>query len=102
MGGIGMIGTKPVYDAVMRCALLLRVGTDYPYSNFLPTKPVVVQIDDRPQVLGRRAPTIFGAVGSVRPTLKLLLEQVAVMTDTAFFDEVSRARHKWDEMLDRQ
>ena len=38
MGGIGMIGTKPVYNAVMRCDLLLMVGTDYPYSNFLPAK----------------------------------------------------------------
>jgi pyruvate dehydrogenase (quinone) len=102
MGGIGMIGTKPVYNAVMRCDLLLMAGTDYPYSNFLPNKPVVVQIDDRPQVLGRRAPTIFGAVGSIRPTLKLLLDRVAAKTDSAFFDEVARGRHKWDEMLDRQ
>jgi pyruvate dehydrogenase (quinone) len=102
MGGIGMIGTKAVYDAVMRCDLLLMAGTDYPYSNFLPAKPVVVQIDDRPQVLGRRAPTIFGAIGAVRPTLKLLLERVAVKTDTAFFDEVTKARHKWDDMLNRQ
>src|SRR5271170_1997433 len=101
MGGIGMIGTKAVYDAVMRCDLLLMAGTDYPYSNFLPAKPVVVQIDDRPQVLGRRAPTIFGAVGSVRPTLKLLLDRVAAKTDSGFFDEVIEARRKWDEMLDR-
>jgi pyruvate dehydrogenase (quinone) len=102
MGGIGMIGTKPVCDAVMGCDLLLMVGTDYPYSNFLPNKSVVVQIDDRPQVLGRRAPTVFGAVGSVRPTLKVLLDKLAVKTDTTFFDEVTRGRHKWDEMLDRQ
>jgi len=102
MGGIGMIGTKPVYDAVMRCDLLLMLGTDYPYSNFLPSKPVVVQIDDRSQVLGRRAPTVFGAVGSVRPTLKLLLGQIAAKTDTAFFDEVTKARREWDKMLDRQ
>jgi thiamine pyrophosphate-dependent acetolactate synthase large subunit-like protein len=102
MGGIGMIGTKAVYDAIMRCDLLLMVGTDYPYSNFLPTKPVVVQIDDRPQALGRRAPTVFGAVGSVRPTLKLLLDKVAPKTDSAFFDEVTKARRKWDEKLDRQ
>ena len=33
MGGIGMIGTKAVYNAVMHCDLLLMVGTDYPYSN---------------------------------------------------------------------
>jgi pyruvate dehydrogenase (quinone) len=102
MGGIGMIGTKAVYDAVMRCDLLLMVGSDYPYSEFLPRKPVVVQIDERAEVLGRRAPTVFGAVGSVRPTLKLLLERVAAKTDTGFFDETARARRKWDEMLDRQ
>src|SRR5277367_4319056 len=102
MGGIGMIGTRAVYDAVMRCDLLLMLGTDYPYSNFLPSNPVVVQIDDRSQVLGRRAPTVFGAVGSVRPALKLLLGQIAAKTDTVFFDEVTKARREWDKMLDRQ
>jgi thiamine pyrophosphate-dependent acetolactate synthase large subunit-like protein len=30
MGGLGMIGTKAVYNAVMRCDLLLLLGTDYP------------------------------------------------------------------------
>jgi pyruvate dehydrogenase (quinone) len=64
MGGIGMIGTRPVYDAIMHSDLLLMLGTDYPYANFLPSKPVVVQIDERAEVLGRRAPTVFGALGS--------------------------------------
>src|SRR5271167_1860428 len=63
MGGIGMIGTKAVYDAVMRCDLLLMAGADYPYSNFLPTKPVVVQVDERARVLGRRTPTALGVIG---------------------------------------
>ncbi len=102
MGGIGMIGTKPVYNAVMRCDLLLMIGSDYPYSNFLPTHGVVVQIDERAQVLGRRAPTSFGAVGSARPTLKLLLGRVASKSDTTFRDEVTKERQKWDEMLDKQ
>ena len=47
MGGLGMIGTKAVYNAVQHCDLLLMVGTDYPYSNFLPTKGNVIQIDER-------------------------------------------------------
>jgi pyruvate dehydrogenase (quinone) len=102
MGGIGMIGTRAVYEAVMRCDLLLMVGTDYPYSEFLPTKGVVVQIDERPQALGRRAPTVFGAVGSAKPTLKLLLDRVASKTDARFLDEVTKARRKWDELLDKQ
>jgi thiamine pyrophosphate-dependent acetolactate synthase large subunit-like protein len=102
MGGIGMIGTKPVYDAVMRCDLLLMVGADYPYSEFLPTKAAVIQIDERPQVLGRRAPTVLGVAGSAKPTLQLLLGQVAAKDDASFFEGVARARRKWDELLDKQ
>jgi pyruvate dehydrogenase (quinone) len=102
MGGIGMIGTKAVYNAVMHCDLLLMVGTDYPYSEFLPRKGIVIQIDERPQVLGRRAPTVLGVAGSVRPTLKLLLDQLAPKKDSRFFDKVTQERRKWDAMLDKQ
>jgi pyruvate dehydrogenase (quinone) len=102
MGGLGMIGTKAVYNAVHDCDLLLMVGTDYPYSNFLPHKGTVIQIDERAQVLGRRAPTALGVVGSARPTLKLLLERVEEKTDPGFFDDVSRERHRWDEMINKQ
>jgi thiamine pyrophosphate-dependent acetolactate synthase large subunit-like protein len=102
MGGLGMIGTKAVYNAVHRCDLLLMVGTDYPYSNFLPAKGAVIQIDERAQVLGRRAPTMLGVTGSARPTLKLLVDKVAARTDTRFWDKVTHERARWDEMLTRQ
>jgi pyruvate dehydrogenase (quinone) len=102
MGGLGMIGTKPVYNAVMDCDLLLMVGTDYPYSEFLPSKGVIVQIDERPQVLGRRAPTVLGVVGSIRRTLELLLDAVAFRSDTEFWDGVTGERRKWDDKLDEQ
>lgn len=102
MGGLGMIGTKPVYDAVHDCELLVMVGTDYPYSNFLPTNGHVIQIDERAQALGRRTPTALGVIGSARPTLKLLLDKVQAKTNGKFFEKTSHARHKWDEMLDKQ
>jgi len=78
------------------------VGTDYPYSEFLPPKGTVIQIDERPQVLGRRAPTVLGVPGSARPSLKLLLDQVAPKQDTRFFDKVTQERRTWDSMLDKQ
>jgi pyruvate dehydrogenase (quinone) len=102
MGGIGMIGTKPVYNAVMQCDLLLMIGTDYPYSNFLPRAGTVIQIDERPQVLGRRTPTVLGVAGSARPTLKLILDRVASKSDTRFWDKVGQERRKWDALLDKQ
>jgi pyruvate dehydrogenase (quinone) len=102
MGGIGMIGTKAVYNAVMHCDLFMMLGTDYPYSEFLPRKGAVIQIDDRARVLGRRAPTALGVIGSVRPTIKLLLDRVKAKNDTTFRDRVTKERAKWDEMLDKQ
>ena len=102
MGGIGMIGTKPVYNAVMHCDLFLMLGTDYPYSEFLPPKGAVIQVDERPAVLGRRAPTVLGVVGSVLPTVKLILDRVAAKSDGKFFDKVTKERKDWDSKLDKQ
>lgn len=102
MGGIGMIGTKPVYNAVMNCDLLLMVGTDYPYPEFLPSHGTVIQIDERPEVLGRRTPTVLGVVGSAGPTLRLLVDQVTKKNDNSFYTKIFQERQKWDQMLDKQ
>jgi pyruvate dehydrogenase (quinone) len=102
MGGIGMIGTKADYHAVMHCDLFLMLGTDYPYSVFLPRNGAIIQIDERARVLGRRAPTKLGVIGSVRPAVRSLLGRVKPKGDRKFFDTVTAERERWDEMLDKQ
>jgi thiamine pyrophosphate-dependent acetolactate synthase large subunit-like protein len=102
MGGLGMIGTKPAFRAVQDCDLLLMLGTDYPYSNFLPSNGDVIQIDERASAIGRRTPTALGVIGSVKPTLAALLEKIERRSDSDFFDSVSRGRREWDEMLSKQ
>lgn len=102
MGGLGMIGTRPVYSAVQHADLLLMLGTDYPYSNFLPAHGNVVQVDERAAALGRRTQTSYAIVGSVRPTLELLLTKLKPKNDSTFFDRVKNERAKWDGMLDQQ
>jgi pyruvate dehydrogenase (quinone) len=102
MGGIGMIGTKADYHAVMHCDLFLMLGTDYPYSEFLPHECIVIQVDERARVIGRRAPTELGIIGSVRPTIRSLLARVKPKSDGRFFEIVTAQRKSWNEMQDRQ
>jgi thiamine pyrophosphate-dependent acetolactate synthase large subunit-like protein len=102
MGGIGMIGTKADYHAVMHCDLFLMLGTDYPYSEFLPHECVVIQVDERALVIGRRAPTELGVIGSVRPTVQSLLDRIKPKSGSTFFNRVTEERKRWDEMLDKQ
>jgi len=102
IGGAGLIGSKAGVDAINEAELLLMLGTDYPYSEFLPSHGNVIQVDERALALGRRAPVGLGIIGSVRPALRQLLATLPVRTDTAFLDKAVEARDAWNAMLDKR
>jgi pyruvate dehydrogenase (quinone)/pyruvate oxidase len=102
IGGVGLIGGRPGVDAVAKADLLLMLGTDYPYSEYLPTHGNVVQIDERAFALGRRTEIALGVVGSVRPAAAMLAGCVAERSDGAFLAGVVEARRDWDAMLDKK
>ncbi|TVV73786.1 thiamine pyrophosphate-dependent enzyme [Sphingomonas solaris] len=102
IGGVGLIGGAPGVDALNDADLVLMLGSDYPYTEFLPQDGRVIQIDERAAVLGRRAAVRLGVVGSVGPALNALTPIVAAKTDTAFFDKATKARVEWDAMLDKR
>jgi len=102
IGGIGLIGGRPGVDALAKADLMLMLGTDYPYSEFLPEKTRAVQIDERAFALGRRTPVELGIVGSVRPALQMLLEVLPQRSDASFFDAANKDRAAWDAMLDEK
>lgn len=102
IGGLGMIGGKAGLEAVSDADLLLMLGTDYPYPEYLPSHGRVIQIDERPVALGRRAPVAMGIVGSVRPALSMLLGRLKPRSDDGFLAKVNRTRRDWDAMLDRK
>src|SRR5690606_13774676 len=54
VGLTGLIGNPSGYHAVMNTDLLLMLGTDFPYSNFLPDNATVIQIDKRIENIGNR------------------------------------------------
>lgn len=100
IGGVGLIGSRAGVDAIQKADLLLMLGTDYPYVDFLPKHGNIVQIDERAFALGRRAPIALGVVGSVKPALQMLLDRLVVREDEAFFATATKTRAEWDEMLD--
>ena len=100
MGGLGLIGSKAGYDSVHGCDLLLMIGSDYPYTEFLPQKATVVQIDERASAIGRRLPVAQSVVGSSRPALAALLQSVQPKSDPAFLHSMQREWDTWQQMLD--
>jgi pyruvate dehydrogenase (quinone) len=102
IGGVGLIGSRAGVDAVRDADLLLMLGTDYPYVDFLPKHGNVIQIDERAIALGRRTSVSLGIVGSVKPALQMLLEHLSARTDDSFFAQATKVRQEWDKMLDER
>ncbi|GGF48444.1 pyruvate dehydrogenase [Azorhizobium oxalatiphilum] len=88
VGMTGFIGFASGYHAMREADLLLMVGTDFPYRQFYPTDAKVVQIDIRPENLGRRTRLDLGLVGDVKLTLTALLQRLQPRTDDAFLKKV--------------
>ena len=86
VGMTGLIGFSSGYHAMMECDTLLMLGTDFPYRNFYPEKATIVQIDNDPAALGRRAQLTMGIVGDVREAAALLLPKIRAGRDAKFLD----------------
>lgn len=102
IGGLGLIGSSAGYEAAHHCDVLVMIGSDYPYSEFLPQKAKVVQIDERAFAIGRRLPVAQAVVGSSRPAVAGLLERVAAKTDDSFLEKSQKTWAGWRKMLDEK
>ena len=70
------------------------LGTDFPYHAFLPSGPTIIQVDDNPPHLGRRASVDLGLVGDVGETLRALMPRLAERGPTRkFLDKVVKHHH---------
>lgn len=93
VGMTGFIGFASGYEAMHACDLLVLLGTDFPYKQFLPTDVKIVQVDIRAAQLGRRCKLDLGLVGDVRATISAVLPLVRAKADRRHLDE-SLERYK--------
>ncbi|HEX4284731.1 MAG TPA: hypothetical protein VHZ28_06530 [Terracidiphilus sp.] len=67
VGMTGLLGWGGLQKGLDRCDVFIMLGTDFPYVDFIPKQPKIVQIDSDPTHLGRRAPLELGLCGHVLP-----------------------------------
>lgn len=87
VGMTGLLGLPSAYNSMMDSELLILLGTDFPYNHFMPTDCRIIQIDAKAEHIGRRARVDLGIHGSIKETLRLLLEMLPEKTDASFLNE---------------
>ena len=100
IGGIGMLGSSQGIAALDECDTLLMLGSDFPYSVFLPTDRNVIQVDIKPERLGKRCPVSVGIIGHVQQAMQELMPLLKGNQNTAFLSQLQKQRQKWDARMD--
>jgi pyruvate dehydrogenase (quinone) len=73
VGQTGLIGNPAATTAMDDADVLVLVGTDFPYRDWIPSGKTVIQLDARAEHIGRRTAVTHALVGDARATLRVLL-----------------------------
>lgn len=84
VGMTGLLGLPSAYHSMHESDLLILLGTDFPYEQFMPKECKIVQVDVKPERIGRRAKVDMGLCGKVEDTLQALLPLIPQKTDDSF------------------
>jgi pyruvate dehydrogenase (quinone) len=103
-GAIGLLGTRPSWELMTGCDTLLMVGSNLPYSEFLPewgqARGVQVEIDAR--MVGLRYPMEVNLVGDAAETLRALLPLVGHKPDRSWREQIEAEVASWWELMEKR
>jgi pyruvate dehydrogenase (quinone) len=96
VGMTGLLGYGAAHAGIHDADLVILLGTDFPYSQFLPdgSKVTIAQIDADAAHLGRRASVTHPVHGDVLPTLAALSVLVDKKSDRSFLDRTLKRHNK--------
>jgi len=103
-GSVGWLGTAPSNTMMEECDTLLMVGSNFPYTEFLPKEGQArgVQIDINGRMLSSRYPMEVNLIGDSAQTLQALLPFLEAKSDTSWRERIEEMVRQWWQTLDEQ
>ncbi|MFD0000369.1 thiamine pyrophosphate-requiring protein [Nocardia sp. NPDC127526] len=103
-GPIGLLGSRPSYELMRDCDTLLIIGSNFPYTQFLPDldQARAVQIDLDGTMIGIRYPTEVNLIGDAKATLRELIPLLAPRRDLEWRETVEHHVTRWWETVEHQ
>jgi len=100
-GSIGLLGTRPSYEMMRDCDTLLTIGSNFPYSQFLPEPGQArgIQIDIDGAMIGMRYPYELNLVGDSSRTLTSLIPLLHRKEDRGWREKIEKDVADWWEVM---
>jgi len=102
IGGIGNLGAKSSVKVLGACDLLLLIGTDFPYDDFLPKGIPTVQIDISAAQIGKRHTVDVGLTGDTGNVLDALIPFLRVKKSCGFLKFAQAESRQWQTEIQKQ
>lgn len=93
VGMTGLLGYGEAAEGLKDADLMLLLGTDFPYDQFLPDTDTI-QIDRSAQVLGRRTNVSLLVEADVAATLRAVLPLIKRKKDRSFLEQLLKKNEK--------
>ena len=96
-GAIGLLGTRPSYEMMRGCDTLLTIGSNFPYTQFLPAldQARAIQIDINGRQIGMRYPYELNIVGDAASTLRAILPLLKGKEDRGWRESIESNVASW-------
>jgi pyruvate dehydrogenase (quinone) len=103
-GSIGLLGTVASYKMMMGCDTLLTIGSNFPYTQFLPElgQARAIQIDRSGKWIGMRYPYELNLVGDAKTTLQALIPHLERKQDRSWREGIEADVADWWDVMQRQ
>ncbi|MGI8492273.1 MAG: thiamine pyrophosphate-requiring protein [Acidimicrobiales bacterium] len=103
-GSIGLLGTRPSYEMMMDCDTILTVGSNFPYTQFMPKLDQArgIQIDRDGSFIGMRYPYELNIVADAASVLRALIPKLERKTDRSWRDTIEHNVSRWWDIMQRQ
>src|SRR3954467_6182342 len=103
-GSIGLLGTRPSFEMMRDCDTLLTVGSNFPYTQFMPEldQARAVQIDIDGGLIGMRYPYEVNLVGDARRTLQALIPMVERKEERSWREDLEKKVERWWEVMESE
>ncbi|MGP4075057.1 pyruvate oxidase [Halobacillus sp. K22] len=102
LGHTGQIGTKPAYHAMKETDLLILIGTQFPYRDFLPDQVDAIQIDNKTEHLGKYYPIKLGLAGDAKETMEALAKGITTIEERPFLEKYQEKMKNWHIALQEE
>jgi pyruvate dehydrogenase (quinone) len=103
-GSIGLLGTRPSYEMMMDCDTVLTIGSNFPYTQFMPgfDQARGIQIDRDGSFIGMRYPYELNIVADAASVLRALIPRLDRKADRSWRETIEKNVAGWWDTMQRQ